>query len=141
MRSAVSSSRLGDAERLLLGRDLVLQAPALGGMRIAGRGVELLLAGFLVLVALAVALVERRAERIRPSIEGDRAVDVGREMARPAALDDLVAAVFEQARIEHARREAHAVTAAMKPDRADATSRTKLHDIRREGMTRMRFRN
>ena len=83
-------------------RDLLLEPPALGGVRLALLGRELPLARLLVLVAAAPRLVELGLERAEVLRERDRGVDVhAADPPPPAALGDLVAALAQDPRVEH----------------------------------------
>ena len=81
--------------------------------------VELALARGLVLVAQAVRLAELGLRRGKAFLGADRAVDVGRDAAAPAALDDLVASLGEAAGIEHAGTGKHSAPRRAKPARLD----------------------
>src|SRR5262245_14996100 len=93
---------LGFGELLLERGELVLQAPALGGVRLALLGGELALARGLVLVAAAAELAERRLQARHALLRGDRAVELHPDAPAPAALLDLRAPARERAGVEHA---------------------------------------
>ena len=129
---------LGLRHRRLQAGDLVLEPPPLGRVRLAGGARELALARGLVLVAQAIRLAKLCLGRGEPFLGADRAVDVRRDAAAPAALDDLVASLGEAAGIEHAGTGKHSAACRAKRARLDPASggvlnRSAFRDLGRGG--------
>ena len=99
----LGESGLGLRELGLESPDLVLLTPALRGVGFAFGDRHRPFARALMFIAVTIGVVERSLHRGHPFLVSDGRVDVDRDPATPAALDDLVATSLECARVQHTR--------------------------------------